>query len=347
MPAAGSLVSSKRPPGQRFAAHQVGVSPVADLRTHGPSKIKSFSNAFESLIPTPNNRPEQFRVPPTAKRKVSALVSKTGRLATVLLMLVPVSTAPAEQALTIFGNALPETPVVSDAEAVTLGVKFRTAQPGKVLGIRFYRGAASRDGYAVKLFAANGSLLAVAKAWKDTCVIPCWEQVNFRLPVSIAANTTYIAAYYTSRGRYAVDKYGLTNGHSAGPLLAPASDTVGGNGVYTYSAGFPNQTWENSNYYVDVSFTAAASAPAHLTLSFDPPNPSIAPSAPAGTVVATIIAVWSDGTSFIGNLSFGPPFYNDRGTFAIAGNKLIINPVGPGLSAQGGTIRDVTITATQ
>jgi hypothetical protein len=57
------------------------------------------------------------------------------------------------------------------------------------LGIRFFRGASSHDGYAVKLFAANGSLLAAAKTWKDTCFVPCWEQVNFHSPVSLAANT--------------------------------------------------------------------------------------------------------------------------------------------------------------
>jgi hypothetical protein len=269
------------------------------------------------------------------------------QLATLLLALLPVSAPRAEPTLTIFGDATPETPVVWDAGTVTLGVKFRSAQPGKVSGIRFYRGVTNRDGYAVKLFAANGSLLAAAKAWKDTCAVPCWEQVNFRSPVILAANTTYIAAYFTSNGRYAMDNSGLTNGHSAGPLSAPASDTVGGNGVYTYSTGFPNQTWHNANYYVDVAFIPAASGPAHLTLSFDPPSPSIAPSGPDGTVVATIIAAWSDGTPFTGTLGFGPPFYNDAGTFAISGNKVIINPTGPGISARGGTTRNVTITATQ
>lgn len=271
-------------------------------------------------------------------------MTRTRQLATVLLVLLPVSAPRAEPTLTIFGDATPEMPVVPDAGAVTLGVKFRSAQPGKVSGIRFYRGATGRDGYAVKLFAANGSLLAAAKAWKDTCVVPCWEQVNFRSPVILAANTSYIAAYYTSNGRYAMDNDGLTNGHSAGPLSAPASDTVGGNGVYTYSTGFPNQAWHNGNYYVDVAFTPTASAPAHLTLSFDPPSPSIAPGAPGGTVVATIIAAWSDGTLFTGTLGFGPPFYNDAGTFAISGNNLIINPAGAGISARGGTMRNVTIT---
>lgn len=85
----------------------------------------------------------------------------------------------------------------------------------------------------------------------------------------------------------------------------------------------------------------------YLTLSFDPPNPGIAGNAPAGTVVATIAATWSDGTPFIGTLSFGPPYFNDNATFAISGNQLIVNSAGPGVSADGGTPQNVTVTATQ
>jgi len=35
------------------------------------------------------------------------------------------------------------------------------------------------------------------------------------------------------------------------------SGVSGGNGVYAYSAtpAFPNQTWEDANYWVDVVFT--------------------------------------------------------------------------------------------
>jgi Domain of unknown function (DUF4082) len=209
------------------------------------------------------------------------IIPRLRRLTAVLLMLLPAATAaPAETTVTIFGSATPQTPVAPDAAAVSLGVKFRSSLPGKVSGIRFYRGATSRDGYAVKLFATGGSLLAAAKTWKDTCAVPCWEQVNFLSPVTVAANTTYVAAYYTSNGRYAADKNGLTNGYSAGPLTVPPSGTAGGNGVYTYSTGFPSQTWDDSNYFVDVAFTPTASVPRHLTLRFDPPNPSIAPNLP-------------------------------------------------------------------
>src|ERR1700730_11254495 len=182
-------------------------------------------------------------------------ISKVNPLAAAALMLLS-GVVRAEATLSIFGDATPHTAVVPDTRPCTIGVRFQSAQPGKILGIRFFRGASSRDGYAVKLFAANGSLLAAAKTWKDTWAVPCWEQVNFRSLVSLAANTSYVAAYYTQNGRYAADKFDLTNLRSAGPLTVPAA--VGGNGVYTYSAGFPDQAFENNNYYVDVEFLASA-----------------------------------------------------------------------------------------
>jgi hypothetical protein len=38
-----------------------------------------------------------------------------------------------------------------------------------------------------------------------------------------------------------------------GPLHAPASPLVSGNGVYAYGASaFPTNTWRGSNYWVDV-----------------------------------------------------------------------------------------------
>jgi hypothetical protein len=137
-----------------------------------------------------------------------------------------------------------------------------------------------------------------------------------------------------------------SQGITAGPLNIPSSSAVGGNGVYTIGRAFPTKTYESSNYLVDVSFTSTAPTP-YLTLNFNPANPSIASNAPAGSVVATIIATWSDGSPFTGALSFGPPYSNDNATFAISGNTLIVNPAGPGLSSDAHTIQNVTIVATQ
>jgi len=91
---------------------------------------------------------------------------------------------------------------------------------------------------------------------------------------------------------------------------------------------------------------AVAQTPPYLIISFDPPNPSIAVSAPLGSVVATITASWSDGSPFTGTLSFGPPYSNDNGAFAISGNSLIVNPAGPGVSADANTTLNVTVVAT-
>jgi hypothetical protein len=218
------------------------------------------------------------------------------------------------QTVTLVGNAVPSTPVESDTAAVTLGVKFWSSQPGTIAGVRFYRGyKASSSGYTVKLFSAGGTLLASARTAKDTCAVPCWEEVNFASPISIAANTTYVAAYYTGNGRYADDQYGLTNGMTSGPLVAPASGQVGGNGVYTYSTGFPTQVWNASNYYVDISFTPSAPQVAQTpkAVSFSPAGPvNVSDTAPAGTTIAAILVTTSDGKPFAGTVSISAQSVN-------------------------------------
>jgi hypothetical protein len=198
---------------------------------------------------------------PVSPTKARRALSNFGPLFLMLLIACSASRASlAQSSVNVLGNATPANAVEADYSAVTLGVKLWSTKAGTISGIRFYRGARNSSGYTVKLFTAGASLLASAKTSTDTCAVPCWEQVNFASPVSLAANTTYIAAYYTSNGRYADDTDGLRNGKTSGPLTAPASSAVGGNGVYTYSTGFPNQTWYASNY-------PSSGLPAGVTLS--------------------------------------------------------------------------------
>jgi hypothetical protein len=84
-----------------------------------------------------------------------------------------------------------------------------------------------------------------------------------------------------------------------------------------------------------------------LNLSFQPPNPSITSTTPSGTMVATIVGAWSDGSPFTGTFSFAQPYSNDGGVFALSGNQLIINPSGPGVGSDAGTVQNVTVVATQ
>src|SRR5690606_21474423 len=73
-------------------------------------------------------------------------------------------------------------------------------------------------------------------------------------------NTIYVASYHAPNGGYSFDSgYFSSGGVDNGVLHAPASDSVGGNGVYVYGPGgvFPTNTYNGSNYWVDVAFAAS------------------------------------------------------------------------------------------
>ena len=83
-------------------------------------------------------------------------------------------------------------------------------------------------------------------------------------PVSITANTTYIASYHTSGAYVATDNF-FTSALASGPLTAPSNASSGGNGVYAYggtnTAGiFPTNTFSSANYYADVVFRVRRAA---------------------------------------------------------------------------------------
>ena len=270
-------------------------------------------------------------------------------LASLLIACLTGRTCLAQSLDNIFGNTVPPNGAAADYRAVTLGVKFWSSEGGTISGIRFYRGAASPAGYIASLYTANGKLRGSVTLAQESGPVPGWQTAIFPEPIPIAANTTYIASYYAPTGQYAYQHYGLRTGATNGPLNIPPSYTVGGNGVYTYALAFPTLSYEASNYYVDVLFMPAAPIPAPpvLSLSFEPPNPKIPSNTPKGATVATIITSWSNGDLFTGTLGFGSPNFDAGGVFAISGNSLIINPLGPGLNAPGGTIEHVTVDATQ
>lgn len=263
----------------------------------------------------------------------------------LLTMLISVGECFA-QTVSIFGSSVGQAPIVPSTTPTTLGVKFWSSASGSISAIRFFRGAVSPEGYVASLYSVSGSRLGSVSMAHETGPVPGWQVATFATPIAISPNTSYVAAYFAPFGKYSDIAYGLSQGLTAGPLNVPASAIVGGNGVYAFGSAFPSSTYESSNYFVDVLFTPTAPTP-YLTLSFNPADPSIASNAAAGTVVATITASWSDGSPFTGTLSFGTPYSNDKATFAISGNQLIVNPLGPRLSADGGTTQLVTIVATQ
>jgi hypothetical protein len=163
-------------------------------------------------------------------------------------------------AQTLFSaSATPGTITVDDAEAVTLGVKFQASAYGTISGIRFYKGPENTGTHVADLWSSTGVLLASATSSNESA--SGWQQVNFSTPVSITAGTTYIASYYTSSGDYSADANYFTNAVTTGSLTALASGTSGGDGVYAYGAVFPTNSFNASNYWVDVVYNQSAVQP--------------------------------------------------------------------------------------
>ncbi|NMO15160.1 DUF4082 domain-containing protein [Pyxidicoccus fallax] len=154
----------------------------------------------------------------------------------------------------LFGDRAPANPVEeADTRAVELGVRFRSNVPGTITALRFYRGTGNASGYVARLWTGTGTLLAQVPVSDGR--IPGWQEVTLPTPVPISANTLYVASYYTSNGRFARDPSGLASAVTSGNLTAPASASVGGNGVYAYgSGGFPSSSYKDTNYWVDVRF---------------------------------------------------------------------------------------------
>jgi hypothetical protein len=162
----------------------------------------------------------------------------------------PFFTAWTTQAPTTFAESEP---------SVELGVKFRTDIPGFVTGVRFYKHPNNTGTHVGNLWSSSGQLLASAVFTNETA--SGWQQVQFSPPVPIQANTTYIASYFSPNGFYAFSSgFFATQGVDNGPVHLLSSPAAGGNGVFQYgpTSAFPTNTFNASNYWVDVVFSGSA-----------------------------------------------------------------------------------------
>jgi hypothetical protein len=169
-------------------------------------------------------------------------------------------TAPSAQE-SLFSSATPPSAfVANDPNSVELGMKFQADVAGTITGVRYYKSADDTGTHVANLWTASGTLMASATFQNETA--SGWQTVSFDQPVSIAANTTYIVSYHSNGYYAATDNYFTSDITNGSHLTAPASGTSGGNGVYAYGSGssFPSDTFNASNYWVDVMFRAQLAA---------------------------------------------------------------------------------------
>jgi hypothetical protein len=140
-----------------------------------------------------------------------------------------------------------------DTASVELGVRFTSDVDGYVKGIRFYKGPGNTGTHRANLWSASGALLATANFADESAT--GWQQVLFATPVPVTAGTVYTASYLARRGRYAHDEGYFAAPYDRAPLHA-LPDASGGNGVYRYgtSSGFPTDSYQATNYWVDAVF---------------------------------------------------------------------------------------------
>ncbi len=143
-----------------------------------------------------------------------------------------------------------------DPNAVEVGTRFRTDQGGYITAIRFYKNSQNVGPHSGNLWTSGGAQLGTVAFTGETA--SGWQEATLPTPVAVAANTTYVVSYHTSGFYAATNNYFAVNGVDNGPLHALRDGQDGPNGVYRYGAGgFPTQTFQSANYWVDVVFVTS------------------------------------------------------------------------------------------
>lgn len=229
-------------------------------------------------------------------------------------------------------SATPLNPSVVDPNSVELGVKFKVDLNGFITGVRFYKGAANTGVHVGNLWNSAGQLLATANFTNETA--SGWQQVNFSSPVAVTANTVYIASYFAPAGNYAGDNnFFATSGVDNFPLHALQDGVSGGDGVYAYSSSsaFPTNTFQSSNYWVDVVFNVGNATLTSIAVT--PANPTVQIGA---TQQFTATGTYSDNST-----------QNITGQVAWASSKTSVATITSAGLATAVSAGSATISATQ
>ncbi len=181
--------------------------------------------------------------------------------------------------------------VLADPEtaAVEVGLKFRSALPGQVKAIRFYKSSLNTGTHIGNLWTSTGTPLASVTFADETA--SGWQQQNLPTPIALSPYTTYVVSYHTSVGRYSIDEgYFAGGGLDRYPLYAFADGENGGNGVFAYSvsSAFPTSSFGSPNYWVDVLFESDPGSGVGALPSVVFSNPVPTPGASFGAAVAAL-----------------------------------------------------------
>jgi hypothetical protein len=185
-----------------------------------------------------------------------------------------------------YDGTLPAT-VADDNEAYTLGARFTTSAAGTVSAVRVWvpEGATQTCPHQPILF---GGTTELARGSAVTPSLPAaagtWVDLPLSESVPIEPGTTYTAGYTTTTCGYPV-----TGAYfSSGPRTSEGNPlTVTGGAFHVGAIDYPDQTFNDANYWADVVFTPDVEvSPSPSPSSTPTPSASASPS-PSPTVVVT------------------------------------------------------------
>jgi glucose/arabinose dehydrogenase len=196
--------------------------------------------------------------------------------------------AAAPSAYSLFPSSLQPAVVDAGADAaVELGMRFKAASHGVVLGVRFYKSAANTGPHVGSLWTTGGIRLAQVTFAGETA--SGWQEGRFASPVAITAGTTYVVSYHMTGGHYSVTSGFFNSRYENGPLSAPATSQEP-NGLFTYgpaAGAFPASTYNAANYWVDVLYAADAADTVAPTVTASVPAAGATGVAHDGPITAT------------------------------------------------------------
>ncbi|MBU7587107.1 MAG: DUF4082 domain-containing protein [Nostoc sp. TH1S01] len=152
----------------------------------------------------------------------------------------------------VFTTQTPTISDVSDGVAYELGMKFQSAKGGQITAIRYWKATSETGTHVGKIWSANGQSLATVTFVNET--VSGWQEQTLNSPLTIIPNTTYVVSVNIN------SHFVLTYNQLASSVVnGDLSSIAGGNGVYGNINTFPNNSYQNSNYFRDIVFVAGSS----------------------------------------------------------------------------------------
>lgn len=171
----------------------------------------------------------------------------------------------------IFGQTEPPIPAADDGSGAELGIRFTPVVDGFVTGIRFYKGTGNGGTHEGTLWNANGQRLASVTFTNESAT--GWQTATLAEAVPAAAGQTYVASYTAPQGRYAAEPYAfISRGYDANALQVDGGFAAQPPGVFGAMGGFPSQSYQHGNYFVDVTFSTTDDSPLIAMQQSPPPG---------------------------------------------------------------------------